>query len=56
VQGRGSAANSAVCYSLGITAVDPIAMDLLFERFLSEESGNGPISTSIFQAEMNVSE
>jgi error-prone DNA polymerase len=36
VQGRGSAANSAVCYSLGITAVDPIAMDLLFERFLSE--------------------
>jgi error-prone DNA polymerase len=30
VQGRGSAANSAVCYSLGITAVDPIAMDLLF--------------------------
>ena len=36
VQGRGSAANSAVCYSLGITAVDPIGMDLLFERFLSE--------------------
>ena len=34
VQGRGSAANSAVCYSLGITAVDPVAMDLLFERFL----------------------
>jgi error-prone DNA polymerase len=34
VQGRGSAANSAVCYSLGITAVDPIAMELLFERFL----------------------
>jgi len=37
VQGRGSAANSAVCYSLGITAVDPVGMDLLFERFLSEE-------------------
>jgi len=35
-QGRGSAANSAVCYSLGITAVDPIGMDLLFERFMSE--------------------
>ena len=42
VQGRGSAANSAVCYSLGITAVDPIAMDLLFERFLSEERGEWP--------------
>src|SRR5690625_595931 len=36
VQGRGSAANSAVCYSLGITAVDPVGGDLLFERFLSE--------------------
>ncbi len=36
VQGRGSAANSAVCYALGITAVDPIAQGLLFERFLSE--------------------
>ena len=36
-QGRGSAANSAVCYALGITAVDPIEMDLLFERFMSEE-------------------
>ncbi len=42
VQGRGSAANSAVCYSLGITAVDPIKMDLLFERFLSEERGEWP--------------
>src|SRR5579885_967259 len=42
VQGRGSAANSAVCYSLGITAVDPVAMDLLFERFLSEERGEWP--------------
>ena len=42
VQGRGSAANSAVCYSLGITAVDPIEMELLFERFLSEERGEWP--------------
>ncbi|MBI5688450.1 MAG: error-prone DNA polymerase [Verrucomicrobia bacterium] len=36
VQGRGSAANSAVCYALGITAVDPLRHRLLFERFLSE--------------------
>lgn len=42
VQGRGSAANSAVCYSLGITAVDAVGMDLLFERFLSEERGEWP--------------
>jgi error-prone DNA polymerase len=42
VQGRGSAANSAVCYALGITAVDPVAMELLFERFLSEERGEWP--------------
>src|SRR6266404_2731626 len=42
VQGRGSAANSAVCYSLGITAVDPVGMNLLFERFLSEERGEWP--------------
>src|ERR1700752_4718450 len=42
VQGRGSAANSAVCYALGITAVDPIGMKLLFERFLSEERGEWP--------------
>jgi error-prone DNA polymerase len=42
VQGRGSAANSAVCYALGITAVDPIKMDLLFERFLSESRGEWP--------------
>ncbi len=41
-QGRGSAANSAVCYALGITAVDPIRMELLFERFLSEERGEWP--------------
>src|SRR5216117_3818979 len=42
VQGRGSAANSAVCYALGITAVDPVGMDLLFERFLYEERGEWP--------------
>ena len=42
IQGRGSAANSAVCYALGITAVDPVGMDLLFERFLSEERGEWP--------------
>ena len=42
VQGRGSAANSAVCYALGITAVDPVEMDLLFERFLSESRGEWP--------------
>ena len=42
VQGRGSAANCAVCYSLGITAVDAVGMELLFERFLSEERGEWP--------------
>jgi error-prone DNA polymerase len=42
VQGRGSAANSCVCYCLGITAVDPLRFDLLFERFLSEERGGMP--------------
>jgi error-prone DNA polymerase len=42
VQGRGSAANSAVCYSLGITAVDPVGMELLFERFLSAERHEWP--------------
>lgn len=42
VQGRGSAANSAVCYCLYITAVDPIGMDLLFERFLSKERNEPP--------------
>ncbi len=41
-QGRGSAANSVVCYALGITSVDPVGMDLLFERFLSEERGEMP--------------
>ena len=42
VQGRGSAANSVVCYSLGITACDPIACNLLFERFLSEGRTSWP--------------
>jgi error-prone DNA polymerase len=41
-QGRGSAANSAVCFCLGITAVDPVKMDLLFERFLSRERAEPP--------------
>ena len=41
-QGRGSAANSAVCYALGITAVDPARLDLLFERFISAERGEPP--------------
>ena len=46
-QGRGSAANSAVCFVLGITAVDPARSNLLFERFLSSERASRPISTSI---------
>ena len=41
-QGRGSAANSAVCYCLGITAVDPVRMGFLFERFLSKERNEPP--------------
>ncbi len=41
-QGRGSAANSAVCYCLGITAVDPARIDLLFERFISRERNEPP--------------
>ncbi|HUX22383.1 MAG TPA: DNA polymerase III subunit alpha, partial [Spirochaetia bacterium] len=41
-QGRGSAANSAVCYCLGITAIDPVRMELLFERFLSRERAEPP--------------
>jgi error-prone DNA polymerase len=42
IQGRGSAANSVVCYALEVTAVDPIGMELLFERFLSESRGEWP--------------
>ena len=41
-QGRGSAANSAVCYCLGITAVDPARADVLFERFMSRERAEAP--------------
>ncbi|PIS09910.1 MAG: error-prone DNA polymerase [Bdellovibrio sp. CG10_big_fil_rev_8_21_14_0_10_47_8] len=41
-QGRGSAANSVICYAIGLTAVDPVQMDLLFERFISRERGEPP--------------
>ena len=41
-QGRGSAANSVVCYAIGLTAVDPTRVELLFERFISEERGEPP--------------
>lgn len=41
-QGRGSAANSIVCYAIGLTAIDPIKLGLLFERFLSKERGEPP--------------
>ena len=41
-QGRGSAANSAVCFCIGITAVDPIKLNLLFERFLSDDRREAP--------------
>jgi error-prone DNA polymerase len=50
VQGRGSAANSAVCYALGITAVDPVGMELLFERFLSRSAASGRTSIWICRA------
>jgi error-prone DNA polymerase len=46
-QGRGSAANSLVCYFLGVTPIDPVKNHLLFTRFLSEERDEPPISTSI---------
>jgi error-prone DNA polymerase len=46
-QGRGSAANSAVCLCLGITSVDPAEQALLFERFISSTATSRPISTSI---------
>ncbi len=42
IQGRGSAANSVVCYALEITAIDPVGMDLLFERFLNENRSEWP--------------
>jgi error-prone DNA polymerase len=41
-QGRGSAANSVVCYCLGVTAVDPVRLELLFERFVSEDRSEPP--------------
>lgn len=41
-QGRGSAANSVICYVLGVTEIDPVLMDLLFERFLSKERNEPP--------------
>lgn len=50
-QGRGSAANSAVCYCLGITAVDPVRMQLLFERFLSLERNEPPDIDVDFESE-----
>jgi error-prone DNA polymerase len=50
-QGRGSAANSAVCYCLGITAVDPATSDLLFERFISEERRKPPDIDGDFEHE-----
>jgi error-prone DNA polymerase len=46
-QGRGSAANSIVCYCLGITAIDPVRMNLLFERFISRSGPSRPTSISI---------
>ena len=46
-QGRGSAANSALCYCLEITAVDPMKHQLLFERFYPENAASHPTSTSI---------
>lgn len=50
-QGRGSAANSVVCYALGLTAVDPSRIDLLFERFLSKERGEPPDIDIDFQSD-----
>lgn len=50
-QGRGSAANSVVCYCLGITAIDPIQMNLLFERFISEERNEPPDIDVDFESE-----
>jgi error-prone DNA polymerase len=53
-QGRGSAANSAVCYCLGITAVDPDRLNLLFERFLSKERDEPPDIDVDFEHERRV--
>ena len=54
-QGRGSAANSAVCYCLGITAIDPTRIDLLFERFISAERGEPPDIDVDFEHDILVS-
>lgn len=50
-QGRGSAANSVICYCLGITAIDPVRMNLLFERFISAERGEPPDIDVDFEAD-----
>src|SRR5262249_25512764 len=50
-QGRGSAANSVVCYCLGITEVDPVHATLLFERFISRERDEAPDSDVDFEHE-----
>ncbi|MGZ3722348.1 MAG: DNA polymerase III subunit alpha, partial [Bdellovibrionales bacterium] len=50
-QGRGSAANSVVCYALGLTAVDPTKVELLFERFISKERGEPPDIDIDFESE-----
>lgn len=50
-QGRGSAANSIVCYALGLTAVDPTKVELLFERFISKERGEPPDIDIDFESE-----
>ena len=55
IQGRGSAANSVVCYALEITAVDPIELNLLFERFLNENRNECRMLTWIYPLEKNAS-
>jgi len=55
VQGRGSAAIARCATALGITAVDPVKMDLLFERFLSEERGEWPDIDSTCPAAISAS-
>src|SRR3546814_5149327 len=54
-QGRGSAANSCVCYLLGITSIDPIKHELLFERFVSGERKRSEEHTSELQSLMRIS-
>src|SRR5690606_17395028 len=50
-QGRGSAANSVICYALGVTEIDPVLMDLLFERFMSRERDEPPDIDIAFEHE-----